>query len=353
MNPPRGKRRYLPLGSARTSRAADAAKEESSHERMRRLLLVIPYVIRNQGILLDDLALAVDIPKDILREDLPMLSMIGIPPYQPDDLIDIIVDDDETVRVNIDQRLGRPPTLTPGEGAALAAAWRLFSFANWPELKSASEKLVRALPPQAKVAYEELLRWIDLELPAPSAYEVIARALTLHRALHFRYYKYDEKSGISSEEREVEPWQLQNVQGTWYLSCFCRTKQEDRIFRLDRMQEVRIGSSNTQSPLSTKHSPEREYPIAKVRVRGAGIAYTQEKFRGVPQEVEPDGAVVFSLNLYTQLSLVSWVMSLGGLAEIISPESARREIAELASKLATRSPVSSFQLREDSEKIDP
>ena len=40
--------------------------------------------------------------------------------------------------------------------------------------------------------------------------------------------------------REVEPWAVFSSLGNWYLSAFCRLKQEERVFRVDRIQQATL-----------------------------------------------------------------------------------------------------------------
>ena len=47
------------------------------HERLRRLLLVVPYVSRNPGITVDALARALGLSREELLRDLDLLTLVG------------------------------------------------------------------------------------------------------------------------------------------------------------------------------------------------------------------------------------------------------------------------------------
>ena len=58
-----------------------------------------------------------------LLHDLELVACCGVPPYTPDQLIDLLIDDDRVVAEGL-RELAHPRRLTPEEGFALAAAAR-------------------------------------------------------------------------------------------------------------------------------------------------------------------------------------------------------------------------------------
>ncbi len=115
------------------------------HERLRRLLFLVPYVSKHPGVTVDDLAKALNVKREDLLEELDLLTCVGRPPFNPDDYVDIYVDNDR-VYVDLDQRLSRPPRLTADEAAALAASAELLRPAAGDALQSALQKLEKILP---------------------------------------------------------------------------------------------------------------------------------------------------------------------------------------------------------------
>ena len=81
------------------------------HERLRRLLFLVPYVSKHPGVSVDALAQALGVGREELLKELDLLACVGRPPFNPDDYIDIYVDNDR-VYVDLDQRLSAPPRLT-------------------------------------------------------------------------------------------------------------------------------------------------------------------------------------------------------------------------------------------------
>src|SRR6516225_7579243 len=137
------------------------------HGRLRRLLFLVPFVQRNPGITVDALAKALNVKREALLEELDLLTMVGRPPFQPDDFVDIYVEDDK-VFVDLDQRFSAPPRLTAAEGVALAAAAELLRPAATDALTKALEKLEKVLPKDARERYRTMSRQLDVALEAPT-----------------------------------------------------------------------------------------------------------------------------------------------------------------------------------------
>ena len=111
-------------------------------ERLKRLLFLVPFVSKHPGRTVDEVAAAVGCSKKELLEELDLVTLIGHPPFQPDDFVDLYVEDDK-VYVQFDQRLSAPPRLTAAEGVALATAAALLKPEPGSALAAALQKLER------------------------------------------------------------------------------------------------------------------------------------------------------------------------------------------------------------------
>ena len=87
-------------------------------ERLRRLLLVVPYAIAHPGTSIEELADMFGADPRELEQDIAVLGMTGLPPYGGGDNIDAWVDDGQ-VFVSMTQVLKRPLAMTRPEGLAL------------------------------------------------------------------------------------------------------------------------------------------------------------------------------------------------------------------------------------------
>jgi proteasome accessory factor C len=94
---------------------------ENAALRALRLLDLVPFILRNPGISLKELAAHFDISRDDLIKDLNLLFMCGLPGYTPLELIDLSFDDG-TVVVRDPQVLEAPRNFSEAEVLALRIA---------------------------------------------------------------------------------------------------------------------------------------------------------------------------------------------------------------------------------------
>lgn len=298
-------------------------------ERLRRLLFLVPFVSRNQGQSVDEVARALGLSREALLEDLDLLTLVGRPPFQPDDFLDIYVEDDR-VYVDVDQRLSAPPRLTAAEGVALAAAAALLKSRGSETLTSAVEKLERVLPAQAVSRFKELGRHLDVAADAPGGLGPLSLAIAEHRVVTFDYLT---STTGQREHRRVRPVELFSHHGQWYLSGHDEGRAGDRLFRLDRMGPLTVTDARfTPEASPTKVSlPGLDQAAQRVTVRFAPVAapYVRERFgrdaRGVG-----DGFVEVEVPGDNPRWLSRWVLSFGGEAVVVSPEWAVASVAEAA-----------------------
>jgi proteasome accessory factor C len=297
------------------------------HERLRRLLFLVPYVSKHPGVTVDDLAKALSVKREDLLEELDLLTCVGRPPFNPDDYVDIYVDNDR-VYVDLDQRLSRPPRLTAGEAAALAASAELLRPAAGDALQSALQKLERILPAGARERYREMYRKIDASSEAPQSLGPLTRAILERREVTFDYAS----PGRPSEPRRVRPYELLSHRGQWYLQGYCHTRQDSRLFRLDRMEGLALTDTPFQPPADARAAvpnPARADSGVRVRFSKLVAPYVTERF-GADARPLPDGGVEVRVAGDSERWLVQWVLSFGGEAEVVEPASARAAVARAA-----------------------
>jgi proteasome accessory factor C len=296
------------------------------HERLRRLLLVVPYVSRNPGITVDALARALGLSREELLRDLDLLTLVGRPPFQPDDFIDLHVENDR-VTVDLDQRFTKPPRLTPAEAAALTAAGELLRPAAEGALATALAKLEKVLPAGARLRFRALERAVDMRTTGSADLGEITRAIAERRELTFDYAKGRD----AVEARRVEPLELFSHRGQWYLSAWDTGRADQRLFRVDRMAHVVVTEKQFSPRLATpSHVPDpAERGDVRVRFSAVAAPYLRERFGSEVRELA-DGGVEVRVAGDSERWLTQWVLSFGGEAEVVEPVWARRAVARAA-----------------------
>src|SRR5262249_31223167 len=159
-------------------------------------------------------------------------GMVGRPPFSPDDLIDISVDDAGRVSVSLDQSFSRPPQLTALEALALAAAAQEVAPGE-PAVASALAKLTEQLPTAAQSLYTTLARRGAAAAPPPSGTAPLLQQLRAAADAHREVVlEYDKEGRGAAEERPLRPLAVLEHGGRWYVVGVDITKGAERTFRL-------------------------------------------------------------------------------------------------------------------------
>ncbi|HEX3790122.1 MAG TPA: WYL domain-containing protein [Pseudonocardiaceae bacterium] len=206
-------------------------------DRLPRLLSLVPYLLARPGIPIEEAAADFGVTDRQLRKDLELLWMCGLPGYGPGDLIDLSFEGD-TITVTYDAGMRRPLRLTAAEATALLVALR--ALADTPGVVD-SDAVRRAL---AKIESEVgqaqpagvVVGLAMRENEATSrTRQSVQQAVARGRALRIRYYTAS-RDEISN--RTVDPMRLLLVEGRSYLEAWCRSAEDVRLFRFDRIDDV-------------------------------------------------------------------------------------------------------------------
>ncbi|MGH9024687.1 MAG: helix-turn-helix transcriptional regulator [Acidimicrobiia bacterium] len=207
--------------------------------RLRRILALIPWIADHPGVTVDELAARFGVARRDLERDLEILPYCGLPPYSPDRLIDVEVDEDGGVRIRFAEYFARPLRPTPEEGFALLAAGRalLEVPGSDPEgtLASALHKLEAALGPAG----------VTVEIDEPPHLEVLRRAAADHHQVEIDYLSYGRGERTT---RTIDPYAVFHAFGHWYAEAYCHRADDERLFRVDRVQAARATDATFDPP---------------------------------------------------------------------------------------------------------
>jgi predicted DNA-binding transcriptional regulator YafY len=304
-------------------------------ERLRRLLLVVPLARNRPGIKLDELAKELRILPEELREDIELLGYVGRPPFSPDDLIDISVDERGRVQVALDQSFERPPQLLPLEALALAAACEEVAPAD-PAVREALRKLTSKLTPAARDLYAQLARRLVSAVPLPreaaDALPALRRAAEQRRELSLRY------DSLAKPARLFHPQGVIDHAGVWYAIGQDATRGAERTFRVDRILEVTETGNTFKDPGPLDPSrfqrdrlflpSGREQPVV-LRFSPGAAAWALFRY-GSRARPLPDGRAEVWIDSEGSAYAVSLALSFAGEAEIAFPLEARAALRAAA-----------------------
>ena len=198
--------------------------------RLRRLLAVLTVLAQEGEVLIDDLAGRFGMRPAELVADLELAACCGLPPYTPDQLMEIVVTE-TTVTAHLGRDLARPRRLSPAEGFALQAAARAVLAVPGSDPEGA---LARALA----VLDDALGRVeLDVDLDAPEHLPAVQEAASSGRAVAVTYYS---ASSDQSSERVLVPLRVFAAEGHWYTDALAGADGDVRRFRVDRITAARL-----------------------------------------------------------------------------------------------------------------
>ena len=304
----------------------------TARERMTRLLAVIPWVVEQDGAPLDEIATRFDYPRQQLVDDLTQVVLyVGVHPFTPDSLIEVDITDDR-VQIRYADWFSQPLRLTPEEGARLLTAGRTVLSLGDDEqttpLLRALAKLGMALGGSADSA-------VDVRLgDAPEAtLGALRAAIGDGTQVELDYYTYGRDELTT---RRVDPARVFSDHGNWYLHGYCHRAEDERVFRVDRIRDVRRTGDPVTHPLDgggVSFSPDGDDPRIRLRLPPSSFWVT-EQYPTESVTSSDDGR----LEVVMAVTAVPWLerllLRLGPEAEVVGADPPLD--ADLAARAAAR-----------------
>lgn len=136
-------------------------------------------------------------------------------------------------------------------------------------------------------------------------------------------------------ERIVEPWKLSFTRGHWYLSGFDRLREDQRLYRVDRIKDGVSLSGPAKAPVGDVNEPIDlrgwelgDGPVIKatILVDADQAAYARHMLGEAVDR--PDGSVTATLDVRNIDAFRSFVLSFLEHAEILEPAELRTDFVE-------------------------
>lgn len=320
---------------------------ETSGERLARLLALVPWLRVNDGVTIEETARHFSVSEQQLTTDLWQLIVCGIPGYGPDQLVDIQFWDDDRIHVLDPVALERPLRLSGDEAAALLVALRVLAQVpgnhDRSALRSAMAKLESTIASAGPGVEVDMTNPVRTELA-----DAITDAIASGTALDIDYSPGD-RDVIT--RRRIEPVHSYVVDGRVYIEAYCHQAQAVRTFRLDRIESAtpagagtRAGSGpGTDDETDSRPGGVTEGAARPEHVTNARIAVDPEAaWVWDTDPVEPDGAEwpdrgwpTGTIGYASEGWLVRYVLGRAGRVVVLGPEPVRTAVARQAqAKLA-------------------
>jgi proteasome accessory factor C len=301
---------------------------------LRRVLAVVPYVVRHPGVRLSDLSAVFGLEEHELAQDLNLLFLSGLPPYGPGDLIDVEIDEDGRVWIGMAEYFSRPLRLTRSEAMALYLRGKALLGADGleeaPAIQSALAKIERELGPTALGALAGRVA-VGSAGRVDAALALLRSAVQEHRTVRIEYY------GAGRDElttREIDPEQLFNAIGNWYVVAWDHRSEGERTFRVDRIRSAEeTGNRFDPRGLTGAGRPLYSRSDRDVLVRlllAPAARWVAEYYVTESVRERPDRRLEVTFPARDLEWVVKLVLRLGGEAEVLEPEALGRMVRQAA-----------------------
>jgi proteasome accessory factor C len=207
------------------------------------MLSILPWLMsRREGAPIDEVCRRFDVSREQLLADLDVVWMVGVYPYSPDCLVDVVMDHDR-VSVQFADAFRHPLRMTPDQGLAVVATGRSLATAPGADPEG---PLARATAKVAAVlGVDPSTVEVDLGDATSATLDVLRRAVDTNRQVELDYYTYGRDEHT---HRTVDPHRVYADHGQWYLQAFCHDSGGERIFRVDRVEAATLLDSSFARP---------------------------------------------------------------------------------------------------------
>jgi proteasome accessory factor C len=320
------------------SESARKAPAKAS-ERLRRLLVVVPYLVKHPGTSVREATELFGVSEYELLDDLDLLFVSGLPPYGPGDLIDVDVQDGR-IWIGMADYFSRP--LRPMRAEALALYLLGTELAGTPGLEEAPalaaalDKLESALGPDALGGLPSRVAATAADRE-PEGLDVLRRSTVENERLRISYYA---ASTAETTERAIDPEEVFLALGNWYVAAWDHRSDAERLFRADRIRSVQRtgerfeprGLAGAGRPLYTRGGEDVD-----VRIRLSPDARWVAEYYETSSVTELDDG---GLEVIVPARRLEWLerllLRLGADANVIEPQQLKDRVAELARRTRKR-----------------
>jgi proteasome accessory factor C len=260
----------------------------ANNPRLARLIDLVPYISKHQGIEIAKLAEQFNVSIPELEKDLWLLYCCGLPGQTPLDLMEFDFEDGYVSVRNADE-LRNPRALTQTEIATVIVGLEIIATEGSEVAASLRERLTKLL--DAKIAYTSS--------GVEKNYAELAQAIQKNLLCHITY---------QGKERKVLPLELYSEQQGSYLRAFCKSANALRTFKLDRIDKLEVTTLSELAPLATISNSGKTTPISVLRE----ARRVRELF-----------GALNSVQYFSEEWLIAEVLSLGGAVKVEDSELAQ------------------------------
>ncbi|MFP4635116.1 MAG: helix-turn-helix transcriptional regulator [Nitriliruptoraceae bacterium] len=306
----------------------------SAPDDVARMLTMVPWLLQRPGASLTEIAEAFGVDERTVRGDLDHLDFCGLPGLGGGDLFEVMTVGDRVV-LRMAEELARPMRPTASEAMRLVLTVDAVADLlddELPALRSALDKVRAALGIPQSAA----------DVVGPSGPATLSRLRDAVRDRRRVQLTYQGRADTAPQQREVDPWALHVVDGSWYLQGHDHGAGARRVFRLDRIGSV----TTTDQPVTVEAPAQLEPPryvpeddhLAVVLEVGARGRWINDALSVDEVEELDDGGARLRLRTDAPGWLARLVVMAAGEARVVEPTQLREQVATIAAAALERYP---------------
>lgn len=288
---------------------------EASSARLQRLLALVPWIAAHDGPTVHDVCERFGITAAQLAADLEVVWLVGLPPYTPDALIDVVQEGDR-VWIHYADVFASPQRLTPDQAVALLTAGASVLALPGTDPDGALGRGVTKLAEVLGVDASQVLD-VDLGGAQVEVLEVLRTAVREHRRVHLDYYSYGRDTRT---ERDIDPYLIHAQDGSLYVLGHCHLARAERRFRVDRIATATLLGDTFDPPGTDRAAevfqPDADDPRVVLRLTRAA-RWVAEAHPVEAVEEEADGSLLVTLAIAAEPWLERLLVSLGPEAQVV------------------------------------
>ncbi|UPK73108.1 WYL domain-containing protein [Nocardioidaceae bacterium SCSIO 66511] len=308
-----------------------------ARDQVTRMLALVPYLRSHEGIPVDQVASDFGVSTSQIVNDLNVLWFCGLPDAVTGEMIDVDMDaleSDGVVYIDNAEFLSRPLRLTKYEALSLIVALRTLRASAGDEEREAIESALAKLESAAGdgAAAASAIE-VHVEDVSNDVKNTVTEGIARGRRMHLSYLV---PSRDEQTERDVDPLRLVTGEGRPYLEAWCYRADDVRLFRLDRVTDIRL----LDEPVADHDvaardlsaglfQPDPDSPRAVIDLSPAAH-WIAEYYPNDSIEERPDGV----LRVVMRVGDLAWLRRLllrqGGSAVVLEPDSLAVEVGTQA-----------------------
>lgn len=303
----------------------------SGADRYNFMLALTGYLIGHRQQKLSDLAQHFEVSEKEIKSAVVTISLSGVGMYRPDELFFLDYDllEDGIVDLSFAPTLEAVPRLSTRQAAAIASGLAYLVDLVDPTDQGQIKELLEILGRGALSTKE--LPFMVQPNRGDGDLAIVRQGVAESRALKCSYIN----SAGEVSDREIEPHLLESRESSWFLRGFCRTNQEPRVFRLDRMRQIELLDAFEERSIPAGGSSQ----IYQVRESDTEVLFEVEpEAFGLIADYKPDyeisgnRAVQVKIPIGELGTLGRIVARYSGKVRVLAPESARAAVREFAQR---------------------